>query len=81
MSMECEEERFLTIEEVTAMTGLSRGVVYDLMGKGQFPLPREVGERRKRWLRSEVRAWMRSAPLAMHLLKDGHFPWTEGDAS
>ena len=81
MSMECEGERFLTIGQVTEMTGLSKGSVYDLMAKGMFPLPREVGDRRKRWLRSEVRAWMRSAPPATHLLKDGHTPWAERDTS
>ena len=82
MSMECEgEDKFLTIQEVMAMTGLSRGVIYALMGEGRFPLSREAGDRRKRWLRSEVRAWMRSAPPATHLLKDGHTPWAEGDTS
>ena len=81
MATEYEEEKFLTIHEVVEMTGLSTGVIYDLMGKGQFPLSREAGDRRRRWLRSEVLAWMRSAPPAMHLLKDGHAPWTEGDAS
>ena len=70
MSTEFEEEdRLLRLSEVMALTGLGRSTIYNLMAKGLFPLSREVPERGRRWLRSEVKKWIDSLPKATNLLK------------
>lgn len=77
----------MRLSEVMEMTGLSRSAVYNLMARGRFPLSREAGERRRRWLRSEIKAWVESLPPATQLLKrtgdvflQGHTARTGDDA-
>lgn len=54
----------LGIQEVTAMTSLSKGSIYRLMKTGRFPRAKALipGGRRVAWAESDVLAWA-EAPL------------------
>lgn len=49
--------KLLRLDDVKAATGLGRSSLYDLMAKGEFPLPVPLSARARGWLESEVRAW------------------------
>lgn len=53
-----QTERFLRVDEVTALTGLSRSTIYENARLGRFPEAVNLGGNAKAWLESEVRAWM-----------------------
>jgi predicted DNA-binding transcriptional regulator AlpA len=55
------EERLVLMTEVLRLTGLSRTILYERMGHGEFPKPRKVGAKNA-WLYSEIRAWMQKLP-------------------
>jgi prophage regulatory protein len=52
--------RLIRIKTVLDRTGLSRSVVYDLMGKGAFPMPTKAhaGGRSNVWPEPEIDAWV-----------------------
>ena len=54
----------LTIEEVCAMTRMSRSTVYKKVKSGEFPKPIRLGRRMVRWRRWEVVKWISSRPEA-----------------
>ena len=58
------ERVFLTIKQVSQITGLCSSSVYAMMNRGEFPLPRVLGERRRRWDSNEFYDWMDSRPKA-----------------
>lgn len=49
---------FLRLPAVQARTGLSRSGIYQLVRRGEFPLPIKLGRRASAWLESEVSAWI-----------------------
>ncbi len=52
-------ECFLALPEVRRLVGgLSKTQIYTRMGRGQFPRPVSLGNRRVAWLEREVRDWM-----------------------
>ena len=51
-------DRLLTCKDVVAQTKLSRSTIYRLVGDGSFPKPVRIGPRAKRWLESDIRAWL-----------------------
>ena len=51
-------EKILRLREVMARTGLGRSMVYELIGKKQFPTPINLGVRAVGWLASEIDAWI-----------------------
>ncbi|WP_030540315.1 AlpA family transcriptional regulator [Sphingobium sp. DC-2] len=53
-----QHERFLRIGDVIARTALSRSYIYVLIGRNEFPAPRNLGTRCSRWIESEVDAWI-----------------------
>jgi len=55
-----EDERFIRMKNVTALTGLSKSYLYALTAEGKFPqsIPLVQGGVAKAWLKSEVHAWM-----------------------
>ncbi len=53
-----DEDRFLRLEEVLELCGLSRSHLYRLMAEVRFPRQVLVGERSSRWRLTEVTAWM-----------------------
>jgi prophage regulatory protein len=46
--------RFLRIDDITQITGLSRATVYRLVEKDRFPRPRRIGDRAVAWVHSEM---------------------------
>jgi prophage regulatory protein len=48
----------LKVQQVMAITGLSRSSIYSYMRAGMFPLPATVGGRAVRWSLIEVRCWI-----------------------
>jgi predicted DNA-binding transcriptional regulator AlpA len=60
-SSEPETERLVLMTEVLRLTGLSRTILYERMGCGEFPQPRKLGSKNA-WLYSEIRAWMQKLP-------------------
>ena len=66
-------DRLLTCKEITAETGLSRSTIYRLVRNGSFPEPIRIGPRGKRWLESEIRAWL-AERKSVDQHKDGPVP-------
>ncbi|HHF3141669.1 MULTISPECIES: helix-turn-helix transcriptional regulator [Vibrio] len=50
--------RLIRLNEVLAMTGLSRSGVYRSIDKQQFPKQVSLGDRSVAWVESEVQAWV-----------------------
>lgn len=57
-------ERLLNDAEVTALSGLGRTARAERVKRGEFPAPRILSSRCKRWLESEVFAWVAALPKA-----------------
>ncbi len=53
-------ERFLRVDEVTDLVGLSAATLYRRMAAGTFPRPVKTGGAAVRWLLSEVTQWQRA---------------------
>jgi excisionase family DNA binding protein len=61
------ERPLLTINETATLVGCRRETLWRWVRRGAFPVPRIVGgmaNGRRRFVRSEVEAWMRSLPCA-----------------
>ncbi len=56
--------RYLRMAEVVRKTGVSRSTIYELMGKGEFPLARRLTSRTVGWDDSEVEDWMANRETA-----------------
>lgn len=52
--------KLIKINDVTAMTGLSRSHLYALAQQGIFPKPVKLTERSSAWVESEVQGWIES---------------------
>lgn len=48
---------FMRIKQVSAITGLSKSSVYDLIKTGDFPRPVKISDHRSGWVKAEVDAW------------------------
>lgn len=48
----------LTMKQVVAKTGLSKSTIYERISEGKFPTGITIGERGKRWVDSEVDAYL-----------------------
>ena len=58
--MEQQQDRLLRLPEVSAITGLKRTRIYELMSAGKFPRAVPLGAAQNSpngWLESEVRTW------------------------
>lgn len=52
------KQRFMKIEEVSAVTTLSETQIYRKMKAGDFPPNISIGANSKVWLESEIQQWM-----------------------
>lgn len=50
--------RMLRIDQVIALTGLSKTRVYVLQAQGDFPLRVQLSPRRVGWVEADVQAWL-----------------------
>jgi predicted DNA-binding transcriptional regulator AlpA len=48
--------------EVLKIVGLSFPTVWEMCGRGEFPMPRDV-RGRTAWLRDEIATWIRNLPV------------------
>lgn len=51
------QDRFLRLEQVIEISGLSKAMIYRLVRDGKFPVPLKPGGAASRWRESEVRTW------------------------
>lgn len=56
--------KLIRLNQVLALTGLSRGTIYRLERAGSFPLRRRLGPNSVAWLEHEITAWLESRPAA-----------------
>lgn len=52
--------KFVKLETVKSMTGLSRSSIYQYINEGRFPNQVRLGARSVAWVASEVDEWMNS---------------------
>lgn len=52
------KQRFMKIEEVSAVTTLSETQIYRKMKAGDFPQNISIGANSKVWLESEIQQWI-----------------------
>jgi len=57
-------DKILRLGRVLEASGLSRATVYEMMGRGDFPLPVRIGKRSVGWRQSEITHWLFSRPIA-----------------
>lgn len=50
--------KLIKLNNVIAITGISRSHIYALAQKGQFPKPVKLTERSSAWVASEVQDWI-----------------------
>ena len=53
------EYRLLRLDGVKKRTGLSRSLIYQLVGEGRFPEQIHLGARSVAWIEAEVEDWIR----------------------
>jgi prophage regulatory protein len=51
-------EKILRLNEVIALTGLSRATIYEKQSSGEFPHSIKLGSRAVGWLGSEISDWI-----------------------
>ncbi|WP_395391612.1 AlpA family phage regulatory protein [Novosphingobium sp. BL-8A] len=51
-------DRLIRMPEVTAMTGLSKAMIYRLIGQQRFPTQYKPGGYASRWSEVEVKLWI-----------------------
>jgi len=51
-------DTLLTVEEVAALTRLSKPTIYKLVKRGDFPRQLRLCANKVAWLKSEVAAWI-----------------------
>ena len=54
------KDKFLRIDEVIALTGLSQSTIYRLEQVGHFPQRLKLSERAVAWREEDIRNWMDS---------------------
>lgn len=59
-----DDIRLISFDEMVAITGRSKGSIYNDMRAGRFPLPVKMNGRAVKWLSTEVQAWIESLPRA-----------------
>jgi prophage regulatory protein len=62
MTADPDPSDIIRIEEVMQLSGLKKTMLYDLIGKGQFPVQVGLGARAVGWYRNQVLDWNRNRP-------------------
>lgn len=66
---EQEKIRFIDLDEVMDMVGLSRSTVYEKIKEGVFPAPVKQGHL-SRWVESEVREYQQAVMASRNTVKE-----------
>ena len=64
--------RLLSIEEVQAITGLSKSTIQKGTGEDWFPPGRKFGRRSVRWLSSYIDTWIATLPEVRYAAPGAH---------
>tara|TARA_Y100000780_G_scaffold224430_1_gene235807 strand:+ start:701 stop:985 length:285 start_codon:yes stop_codon:yes gene_type:complete len=56
--------RFVRLQELKSITGLSKSSIYKYMDDGDFPLQRKLGPNSVGWLYSDIMDWLESRQRA-----------------
>ena len=62
--MDVEHKRIMRLPEVLRLTGLSKSLVYEMVGEDRFPQQVKVGKRARGWRARDVADWLESRPPA-----------------
>ena len=62
--MMAQEKRLLRIDEVLEMVGISKSVLYEMIGREQFPRPVRISLRAVGWRQRDIDDWLESLPPA-----------------
>jgi prophage regulatory protein len=57
---ESKLQSILRLNDVERVTGLPRSTMYEMIAKGLFPKPIELGERARGWLETEIEDWVKN---------------------
>lgn len=52
-------QRFIKLQAVMNITGLSRSTIYRYIADGHFPRQVSLGTRNTAWLESEIQSWIK----------------------
>ena len=55
-----QENRLIRIDEVLEIVGVSKSVLYEMIGRGQFPRPVRISLRAVRWRQQDLDEWLDS---------------------
>ncbi len=73
--------RLLRMREVSARVALRPPRIYNLIKRGDFPVPVRIHGRSVAWIASEVEAWIASRPRAGRLAENTNAPGVTPEAS
>ena len=59
-------DKYLRRHAVIELTGLSRSTIYDMMAKGDFPLPVKLTKKAVAWPESAIVAWLAERKTAVY---------------
>jgi prophage regulatory protein len=59
-NLESKTKHMIRIQNVIALTGMSRQSIYAYAAAGKFPKPVKLGERCSAWIEEEVTNWIDS---------------------
>ncbi len=62
--MMAQGKRLLRIDEVLEVVGVSKSVLYEMIGREQFPRPVRISLRAVGWHQREIDEWLESLPQA-----------------
>jgi len=62
-------DAYLSLKEVTDMVKVGSSTLYRWMDKGDFPRPRQLGERCVRWTVADIKKWQDSRQIVGNLKK------------
>ncbi|PYG56643.1 AlpA family phage regulatory protein [Rhizobium sp. UGM030330-04] len=62
-------DSYLSLKEVTDMVKVGSSTLYRWMDKGDFPRPRQLGERCVRWTVADIKEWQESRQVVGALKK------------
>ena len=59
-----QENRLLRIDEVLDIVGVSKSVLYEMIGRDDFPRPVRISLRAVGWRQRDIDKWLESLPPA-----------------
>jgi prophage regulatory protein len=62
-SIMLEPEKFYRIHEVKALIGYAEATIYQMVSRGEFPRPVNIGKRAVAWRAHDLVAWQQSRQL------------------